>query len=106
MIRGQKERHLYSLYETYISSRTSPNSCSKDTTRGGEEEGEAVCRAVTRAKRFIAVHARRENGYSSAAVLIWKVIQNGGGHLNETQERNMKKMYTWKVNFISPVRTL
>jgi hypothetical protein len=45
--------------------------------------GGAVCREVTRAKRFIAVHARREDGYSTNAVLIWKAIQNNGGHHEE-----------------------
>jgi len=37
--RGQKESHLYSYDETFISSRASPNSCSNDTNRAGERGG-------------------------------------------------------------------
>jgi hypothetical protein len=89
--RGQKESQLCSSDETYISSRASPISCSNYTNRAGEVGGGYICRAVTRAKRFIAVHARREDGYSTNAVLIRKAIQNSGGHHKEIRRTKHEK---------------
>jgi hypothetical protein len=62
------------------------------TIRIGRWRGDgAVCRALTRAKRFIAVHARTEYGYSSNAVLIWKAIHNSVGHHKEIHRTKYEK---------------